>query len=286
MGLEGETALIQVGLAPDPLSHVGLRRLSAIQRRRVVRNLAVGRVELATDPALYDPYYAQADVKLPVLTGKTMDFIKAFGLQKFPAVVLVDRWANVHYRGPLPGEHLLDQWTRRLNGLESDPGQPEKMFDAVAADMKALRGTELPELESGRNGSLADYLTREGLLVVFTDVTCEFTGSALEDLPGVAAKLDSYNVPTVIVNVGNAVGKVEDYYGDRHLHLPVLYDETKKTAKSWDVKTVPTVAFFRGDGFMLYRGAAVWEDLSAGIAGELGTTAAELQFEAEGTGFG
>jgi hypothetical protein len=284
---QGQVVLVQFASWGDARGDVNLQRLDKIARRRAVPGLAVGRVELGM-PELIDGLLNQKGVKVPGVGENAGQYAAALGVTDTPACVLLDRGGHVHYRGAMPGEHLLAEWLKRLQDRPADAGPPEELLDAAAADTSALAATNLPDLETGRKETLRSFVGQAGLVVVFVDTTCEFSGTALADVQGVSNELDSFDVPLVVVNIGNPLEKVEQYYGPEnvHLHVPVLYDTTNGTRDRWRVKRVPTVMYFRPDGMVTYRGLAVWDDLAAGIAADLGVDADEIIFEQEGTSYG
>jgi hypothetical protein len=248
----------------------------------------VGRVELGLRPEIVEGYYRQNGLRVPVVAENARRYLAALEVTDTPSCVLLDRGGHVHYRGTMPGEHVLAEWYEALRERPADAGPPETLLDPAQADGKALAATDLPELETGRKRTLKSFIGPEGLVAVFVDTTCEFSGTALADVQGVSNELDSFDVPLVVVNIGNPLKKVEEYYAPEnvHLHVPILYDTSNATRDRWRIKQVPMVVYFRPDGMMTYRGTAVWDDLANGIAADLGVDPEDIVFEQDGTSYG
>ncbi len=287
LGSEGRVTLVQFASMGVARADVNLQRLDAIARNKAVPGLAVGRVELGL-PKVIEAVFNQRGVKVPVVGEDAGKYARALGVTDPPACVLLDKDGYVHYRGAMPGEHLLAGWLKKLNDRPADAGPPETLLDAAAADKKALSATELPELESGRAETLKSFIGPSGMVAVFVDTTCQFSGTALADVQGVSRELENFDVPVVVVNIGNSLEKVEQYYnpGNVHLHVPILYDTTHTTRDRWKINRVPMVAYFRPDGMMTFRGTAVWDDLAKGIAVDLGVEERDIVFEQDGTSYG
>ena len=287
LGTQGRVTLVQFASMGDGRPDVNLQRLDRIARNKAVVGLAVGRVELGR-PKIIQAVFNQRGVKVPVVGEDAGKYAKALAVADPPACVLLDKGGYVHYRGAMPGEHLLAGWFRKLHDRPVDAGPPETLLDAAAADKTLLSGTELPELESGRNERLKSFIGRSGLVAVFVDTTCRFSGTALADVEGVSRELENFDVPVVVVNIGNPLEKVEQYYSpdNVHLHVPILYDTTSATRDRWKINRVPMVAYFRPDGMMTFRGTASWDELAKGIAVDLGVEERDIVFEQDGTSYG
>jgi hypothetical protein len=125
-----------------------------------------------------------------------------------------------------------------------------------------------------------------GLLVVFVDTSCRFSAKAMQDLPCVAPKLADLKIPTVLINLDDALDNVKTYYADRKLGVPVLYDASTATKLQWNIQSVPTVVFISADKQASYNGTAVWKNLAGAIEKNLNLSPGAVQLVAEGTGYG
>jgi hypothetical protein len=125
----------------------------------------------------------------------------------------------------------------------------------------------------------------KGLLVVFVDTNCPFSATAIREMSSVASVLAKYEIPSLLLNVGEPQATVEQFYAERQVGLPVIYDTGKTTLKAWAVTSTPTPILIDSAGAVAYRGNAVWADVGAAAEKSLKLPAGSLKFTVKGTGF-
>jgi hypothetical protein len=150
---------------------------------------------------------------------------------------------------------------------------------------KLLDETRLPDLK-GAARSLRDRMGPKGLLVVFVDTNCPFSATVINEMSSVASVLAKHEVPSVLVNVGEPQATVEQFYAERQVGLPVIYDTGRKTLAAWAVTSAPTAILMDSGGAVAYRGKTVWADVGAAAEKSLKIPAGSLKFTVKGTGFG
>jgi len=286
--LDGQVALIQFGtIALDcPLSREGLEKMIAMQRDNTVANLKYLRVEASQDADAVNDYYATKRCGFSIVQDKGNAAAKAFEATVYPTAVLVDKFGRVRYRGKFPDESKLAGWVQTLLEQKTDAGPDATLFGIETADTAALlAATKLPDL-AGTVATLKDHMGAKGLLLVFVDTNCPFSGTAIGDMPNVAATLAPLKIPSLIVNIGEPKEDVLAFYMKQKTGTPVVYDETDATKENWLIESVPTVVLMGADGKQIYRGGAVWKDMGSAAEKALGLAAGSLTFEVEGTGFG
>ena len=162
-----------------------------------------------------------------------------------------------------------------------DPATP----GGVALDASKLIGdTRLPDL-AGDARPLRDRMGSKGLLVVFVDTSCPFSATAIREMSSVASVLAKHEIPSVLLNVGEPQATVEQFYAQRQVGIPVVYDTGKATLAAWAVTSTPTVFLMDAGGAVAYRGNAVWADVGAAAEKSLGLAAGSLKFTVKGTAF-
>ena len=167
----------------------------------------------------------------------------------------------------------------------TDPGTDAATSGVAALDAsKLLDETRLPDLK-GAARSLRDRMGPKGLLVVFVDTNCPFSATAINEMSSVASVLAKHEVPSVLVNVGEPQATVEQFYAERQVGLPVIYDTGKKTLAAWAVTSTPTAIMMDSGGAVAYRGKTVWADVGAAAEKSLKLPAGSLKFTVKGTGF-
>lgn len=284
-GLGGKIVLMEFGLVGCELSEQGLGEMLFLHREKVHENVAYVRVEAEQDKRKVAEYYAAK--KLPFLMWHDPDASlgRAFDATVYPQFVLVGKFGRVRFRGNFPHERL-GEYIETLTAETTDPGPDVALFGTVAVDApKLLAGTSLPDL-GGAVKSLKDYKGAGGLLMVFVDTTCPFSGEAIGDIPKIAGKLAGHQVPTVLVNLDDAEQVVQTFYKDRTTGATVVYDATTDTKLKWNIQSVPTVIFIDSADGVAYNGKAVWADLAAAAEKSLKLSAGTLGFKAKGTRFG
>ena len=166
------------------------------------------------------------------------------------------------------------------------PIPPEEKPAAEKKDVTPLLAdTNLPDLQDAVK-PLTSYMGTKGLLLVFADVSCPYTGRALGDLPEVAPKLAGFGIPTVVVNVSDAREAVLKTYAQRNAGTPVVFDTTDATKDRWKITSVPTVVLVGPDGNQTYRAGAVWKNLASAVETAQGLSPGTVVFKSAGTEFG
>jgi len=164
------------------------------------------------------------------------------------------------------------------------PPSPATPGAAAPGVSKLLDETRLPDLE-GATRSLRDRMGPKGLLVVFVDTNCPFSATAIREMSSVASVLAKHQVPSILLNVGEPQATVEQFYAQRKVGIPVIYDTGKATLTAWAVTSTPTPILVDSAGTVAYRGRAVWADVGAAAEKSLKLPAGSLKFTVKGTGF-
>jgi hypothetical protein len=125
----------------------------------------------------------------------------------------------------------------------------------------------------------------KGLLVVFVDTSCPFSATAIREMSSVASVLAKHEVPSILLNVAEPQATVEQFYAQRQVGIPVVYDTGKATLAAWAVTSTPTPILIDSAGAVAYRGRAVWADVGAAAERSLKLPAGSLKFTVKGTGF-
>lgn len=248
--------------------------------------LTYARVEAAKDKQIVDRYYAAKSPPFVVHHDPTGEFAKSFDATVYPIFVLVDKFGRGRYRGRLPHEEKLEEWTEALLAERADLGPDVPLFGASELDVpKLLAATKLPDLK-GAVKSLREYMGPRGLLITFVDTTCPFSEIAVGDMPIVTGALARHRITTVLVNLDDEEEDVRHYFAKHRAATPILFDVTTTTKNLWNVQSVPTVALVDTDGKLLYMGKAVWRDIA--VAGEkmLSLPTGSIKFSATGTEYG
>jgi len=284
--LDGRVVLMQFAAVGDPLGDLALGRMAELERAKAVPDLVLVRVDESADRKAADAYCEAKSPGFLVRPDAGFALASFYGVTRCPMVVLVDRFGHVRYRGPLPEEKILADWAEWLAREKSDPGADAPAFGiSVAAAQRLLDETRLADL-AGAVKPLRAYAGKGGLMAMFVDTTCPFAGTAINDLPQVAATLGTQGMAAVLVNLADKEEAVRKFYAGRNVGTPVVFDPSKATQKAWQVTLVPTVFVFDADGTLLYRGDAVWQDLASAAEGTLKLSAGTIKFVPAGTGFG
>lgn len=285
-GLEGRVAFIEFGLVGCALSDSGLDAMIAMNRGNEIKGLAYLRVEQAKDPQAAARYAAAKAPGFPVIHDPEAAVARAFKATVYPTFLLVDKYGHVRYRGPMPDPAQLDDWADTLGREASDPGPQAPLFGVASLDVpKLLAETKLPDL-AGAVKPLGEYKGKGGLVAVFVDTTCPFSGEAIGDMPKVIAAVAKHDVPTLLVNLADPAATVKEFYAKRTAAGPLVFDTTKATQAAWKIDSVPTVFLFDASGNVIYRGKAVWKDVATAAESMLKLTAGSLKIGAAGTEFG
>ncbi|HUU90649.1 MAG TPA: TlpA family protein disulfide reductase [Phycisphaerae bacterium] len=284
--LQGRVVLIEFGLIGCELSQRGLDMMMRLHEEKGIPNLAYARVEGEKDTKVVDEYYATAKPGFTVYHDPDTSLAKAFDATIYPRFVLVDKFDRVRYRGSQPAEAKLSDWVLALAAETTDPGPDAVQFGvSKVAVHKLLDETRLPALK-GDAKPMREYLGPAGMLAVFVDTTCPFSGEAIGDMQKVAGTLAQHKVPCILLNVGDPEDAVRAFYDGQDIGAPVLYDITNATQDKWKVDFVPTTVFFAPDGTIVYRGKAVWADVASAAEKTLNLAAGTIQFGCKGTEYG
>ena len=284
--LLGKPALIEFGIVGCELSDEGFSMMITLQSADVIAGLEYVRVEASDDSKAVEEYYKSKPAGFPVIQDPERIVADAFGATIYPLFLLIDKFGNTRYMGGFPTDDLGD-WSEMLLAEKTDPGPNTPRLGLKELDGKELlTSTKLPEL-GGRNQALSDYAGPGGLMLVFADTSCPYSGVAIRELSGVSLTLKkAAQVLTVVVNIAESEEKVRAYYAKQKLDVPVVYDVGSGVRINWDVQSVPTIILFDPQGQIAYNGQAVWSDM--GRAGELalGLPPGALKFQAKGTKYG
>ena len=284
--LQGRVVLIEFGLIGCELSQKGLDLMMRLHEEKGIPDLAYARVEGEKDTKVVDEYYATAKPGFTVYHDPDTSLAKAFDATIYPRFVLVDKFDRVRYRGSQPAEAKLSDWVLALAAETTDPGPDAFQFGvSKVAVHKLLDETRLPSLK-GTAKPMREYLGPAGMLAVFVDTTCPFSGEAIDDMQKVAGTLAKHKVPCILVNIGDPEDAVRAFYGEQDIGAPVLYDTTTGTQDGWKVDFVPTTVFFAPDGTVVYRGKAVWANVASAAEKTLNLAAGTIQFGCKGTEYG
>jgi thioredoxin-related protein len=288
--LKGRVAMIEFGMVVNgiqtcELSAQGLDGMVLHQRLDDVPGLAFLRVEQAKDAAAVDAYYKGKDLKFPIHRDPDMTMAHAFAATSIPTFVLVDKFGRVRYRGGEPGSQL-GKWVADLQAETADAGPDVAMLGVVTLDgAKLLAATSLPDL-AGQIVALDGAMGPEGIVLVFVDTTCPFSGQALRDMPTVAPTLAKANINSVVVNIEGSKEVVTNYFGGKDLGAPVIYDPTDATITRWNIKSAPNIVYIGPDKKIAYNGLAVWADVASAIEKARQLPPGTIKFTAHGTSYG
>jgi thioredoxin-related protein len=288
--LKGRVAMIEFGMVVNgiqtcELSAQGLDGMILHQKLNDVPGLALLRVEEAKDAAAVEAYYKTKDLKFPIYRDPNMIMAQAFAATSIPTFVLVDKFGRVRYRGGEPGSQL-GKWVADLQAETADAGPDVAMLGVVTLDgAKLLAATSLPDLD-GRTVALDGAMGPEGIVLVFVDTTCPFSGQALRDMPTVAPTLAKANINSVVVNIKDSKEVVTNYFGGKDLGAPVIYDPTDATLTRWNIKSTPAIVYIGPDKKIAYNGTAVWADVASAIEKARQLPPGTIKFTARGTSYG
>ena len=288
--LKGRVAMIEFGMVVNgnlacELSAQGLDGMVLHQRLNDVPGLALLRVEEAKDAAAVEAYYKDKDLKFPIYRDPNMIMAQAFAATSIPTFVLVDKFGRVRYRGSEPGSQL-GKWVADLQAETADAGPDVAMLGVVTLDgAKLLAATSLPDL-GGQIVALDGAMGPEGIVLVFVDTTCPFSGQALRDMPTVAPTLAKANINSVVVNIDGSKEVVTNYFGGKDLGAPVIYDPTDATMTRWNIKSAPNIVYIGPDKKIAYNGLAVWADVASAIEKARQLPPGTIKFTARGTSYG
>lgn len=286
-GLPGKAVLIEFGTIGCELSEEGLTAMIRLQAEKRIPDLSYMRVELVADQGESDEYYSKKTPGFPVRHDPEMKMAGAFDATIIPSFVLVDRFGNVRYRGGQPLEEHLMAWVDALNAEKTDPGSDVPLFGARELDIPGLLATtELPVFGGNTRKRLEEYMGRNGLLVTFVDTLCPLAAQIIGELPDHVSILAEQGIAVVLVNVNNSEEAVRDYFGDRELSTPILYDVSSGTHSKWDIFGVPRFFLISSDRRLIYGGVTLWQEMAKAAEQGLGLAAGSLELPHAGTEYG
>lgn len=285
--LSGRACLLQFGSIRGRLSQQNLARLVELHAAGATPDLAFIRVEMTPDADAVEAYYSPPNKPpFPIYHDADASVARGFGVSVHPQAVLVDRFGHVRYRGPMQDEVTLFDWYNALVAEATDPGPEAPTFGlSVETAGRLLAATRLPTLE-GQPAALDEALLPGGMLAVFVDTQCPFSGEAVGDIRKVVAGLAEHDISTVLINVGDPEEEVRPFYAGKDPGVPVLFDTSNATEKAWHVDKVPKACYFTGEGTLLYRGKALWDNVAAAAEEAHGLEPGAIQFPVKGTEFG
>jgi hypothetical protein len=284
--LLGKPVLIEFGMVGCELSDKGFKTMIALHKDGLVAGLEYARVETSDDAEAVDAYYKSNPAGFLVAKDPKGELADVFGATIYPVFLLIDKFGNTRYMGGFPEDDLGD-WSEMLAAEESNPGSNTPRLGVKELNgPELLAATKLPALD-GAEQALSEYMGPGGMMLVFADANCPYSGHAIRDLPSVSLTLKKAAlIRTVVVNITDSEDKVKEYYAKQKLSVPVVYDVGSNVRINWDVQSVPTIILCDAQGRIAYNGPAVWADV--GRAGEmaLGLRPGSLKFQARGTKFG
>jgi len=284
--LQGQIVLIEFGSLDCSMSEDGLYEMIWMHREKTIPKLAYARVEVGSDKQAADEYFKRESPGFTVHYDADASLARSCDATAYPTFVLVGKFGRVRYRGNFPQESQLSRWVETLLAEKTDGGPNVNLFGVAELEVpKLLAATRIPDL-AGTVKPLSNYMGQKGLLVIFVDTNCPFSGQAISEMPEVAAVLALHEVPSVLVNLDDPKSTVLAFYAKQNMTMPILYDTTTATKERGDVSSVPTVVLLDTKGIVAYRGTAVWSTLAAAAEKRLALPAGSLKFEAEGTEFG
>jgi len=284
--LQGKVVLIEFGMVGCELSDAGLDRMARMNRAKEIEDLAYIRVETAKDTQAVDKYYKQKSPGFPVYRDKDGSVVWAFDAKITPLFVLVDKYGHVRYRGPMLDANKLSNYSTTLMAEEADPGTNAPQFGEVRlAIAELLDATKLPDMQ-GAVRPMREYMGAKGLLAVFVDTSCPFSGTAVTDMATVAETLRKLQVSSLIVNIGDPKDAVLEHYANLKAGAQFVYDVTRDTQKKWQIDSVPTVMLISPDGKAGFRGRATWPKLATAVEEQLKLAPGSVAFEVKGTEYG
>ncbi|NBB95485.1 MAG: redoxin domain-containing protein [Planctomycetes bacterium] len=283
--LAGKVVLMEFGHVGCEVSDRGLRAMMDLQRSGAIPGLIYTRVEIATDEQAVGEYYRELDPTLKIIRDPDRQIMSAFDARAIPTFVLLDRFGRVRYRGGVPTGELYE-WVAVLQKETDDPGPDAPQFGKVElAGPTLLKQTALPALNVEAR-PLESYRDAGGLVAVVIDTQCPFAATAREEMATVAAGLAAHNVSSVLINVNEPADIVRQFYHDKNLTVPLLYDGSGQILLRWDIDSVPTVVYFGADGGIQYKGEALWAALASAVGEALGLPPGTVSFAAKGTEYG
>ena len=285
-GLEGKVVLIEFGVIGCAMSESGLVTMAKMRDQGLVADLEYLRVEGSKESERTKSYFAAKAPSFPVRYDADHAITRVFDATVVPTFVLVGKFGRVRYRGQFPKDSELSGWVETVLAETWDTWVNAELFGVTKLDgPELLAATRIPDL-TGSVKPLAEYTGRKGLLVMFVDTSCPFASQAMKEMPEVAAAFARQEIPSVLVNLDDPKLEVLPFYEKRKTGMRVLYDDTTATKERWAVISVPTVMLFDTEGAIVYRGKAVWKQLTSAAEKRFKLPIGSFAIRAEGTSYG
>lgn len=285
-GLDGKIVLIEFGQVGCEISHEGLLTMQRMQAEQEIPDLNYLRVEASEESEPFTIYFAENASTIPVYYDPSTDVAKSFEATAYPNFVLIGKSGRVRYRGGFPPDKLAN-WVKALSEEKRDPGADVALFGADSLNIpELLTSTKLPDTSGTEPQPLADYLGKNGLMLLFVDTECPFAGEAMSQTPVIAQTLAQHEIPVVLINIDQDEKIVAKFYAEKQIGTAVVYDTTDVTHVKWNVSSVPTVVLISSSQEILYKGPAVWQKVASALEASLGLEANSISFSEHGTEYG
>jgi len=267
------------------VSEAGLNEITHWQSSARIPGLRYARVELSSGAGV-DGYYAGRAVGFPVIRDSGSAAARVFEATAIPTFVLTDRFGRIRYRGSLPVRYIED-WIQVLGSERSDPGPDALLFGAEELNIpRLLADTSLPALDGTPATPLLDRLDDGGLMVVFVDTSCPFAAQVMKEMPDIAPILARLKIATVLINVNDGKDEIAEFYKERQVGVPVVYDEGTSTHLKWSAYSVPRVFVINPRQELVYQGVSLWTNVADAVAQDLNLSPGSLTFQHRGTEYG
>jgi len=268
--LKGKVVLVQSGIIGCELTEKGLEKLLAWQQREEIPDLHYVRLEISLNAENSQAFFAREKLPFPVIFDPDKKLAKALGANVIPRYILIDKFGRIRYQGSIPNSNSLYDWTETLVKAESDPGPEAPLFGVKKlAVEKLIPATALPDL-NGKTRNLSAYEGKTGTLLFFVDTKCPFASSAINEVPKIVTELMKREISTVMINIDDPAEQVKQFYRQKELSCPLIFDSSTKTKLLWDIESVPTLILVNPEKKLFYKGPAIWNDMGDCAADMLG----------------
>lgn len=129
-----------------------------------------------------------------------------------------------------------------ITGCARNPGLKAAAVGQPAPDFT------LPDLD-GNSVSLTDFAGKP-VLVNFWNTGCPPCRDEMPYLQQVYNESKDTELVMLTINIGEGTDTVKDFFQDRSLSLPVLFDTDVTVARIYNVPGIPTTFFIDKDGIM------------------------------------
>ena len=112
-----------------------------------------------------------------------MKVANALGASVYPTFVLLDKYARIRYRGKMPSQSNLADWTGKLWLRLESMGASAPLFGVAQMDIPTLfNGTCLASL-AGKPAVISSLKGPRGTLLLFVDTKCMFSAATITEHP-------------------------------------------------------------------------------------------------------